>query len=292
MRLDKLGLMSGRDLLRSLQQVVSRLVTAGACCVLLTGSANAQDAKRPAERPVGEVPAAASESAKGKPGSAAGELPSEAKRLRETPQVNDSKRQAELARAMSRKDALLEFAGSQDEQLAKLLRRLEQQRPQQFREALLNLARDEERLNNLQARDRERYELELQQWKNNQRLQIVAARLALGGDEAGGRVQLEKLLQARQDVRRQILELEVRRAEERVTRAQEQLHRFEETKTADLKRQAEQLLARVKRGTDRSVAGASNEATGKKSAAKREIANPEPGEKSAAEKASRNQKDK
>ncbi len=284
------------EVLRELPSYASRLLLGACFCLLLSGPVISQDGKQSAggagKRSAERASVAGDERELGKRSGSLGQSQDESAKGRELLKSVDARRQADLPQALARKEALLEFAGSQDKQLGQLLRKLEQQRPQQFREALLNLARDEERLTNLQSRDRERYELELQQWKNNQRLQIVAARLALSGDAEGGREQLEKLLQSRQELRRQILELEVRRAEERVTRAQEQLSRFEQTKTADLKRQADLLLARIKRGASRSVAGAPNPPAGNESVAKKEAANKETDAKAAEEKAVRNQKDK
>lgn len=159
----------------------------------------------------------------------------------------EEKRLANEAAALQRKTELLAFAEEHDPQLRALLEMLETKRPKQFRQALANLARDTERLSGLQTRDPERYELELRQWKNSQRIQILSARLTLQGDKPEARDELKKLLARRTEIRQESLQLELRRARERVTKLEEQTSKLAKPTESELEEQVEQILARSKK---------------------------------------------
>lgn len=171
----------------------------------------------------------------------------------------EQKRLAEEEQALRRKAELLAFAEKQVPQLRSLLSTLEAKRPKQFRTALLNLARDEERLSKLKDRDPERYELELKQWKINQRIQIATAKLALRGESEESKQELKGFLATRNELRQELLQLELRRARERVARVEDQLQKVGRPNDSDLQRQVEQLIARAKKGAG---AKATNPASG------------------------------
>jgi hypothetical protein len=124
---------------------------------------------------------------------------------------------------------------------------LETNRPKQFRQALANLARDAERLSGLEARDPERHDLELRQWKNNQRVQILSAKLTLQANSPEVKDELKKLLARRTELRQESLQLELRRARERVTKLEEQTSKLGKPSENELEQQVEQILARAKK---------------------------------------------
>jgi len=159
----------------------------------------------------------------------------------------EEKRLANEEAALKRKTELLAFAEEHDPQLRTLLEMLETKRPKQFRQALVNLARDTERLSGLQTRDPERYELELRQWKNSQRIQILSARLTLQGNKPEARDELKKLLARRTEIRQESLQLELRRARERVAKLEEQTSKLAKPTEGELEEQVEQILARAKK---------------------------------------------
>jgi hypothetical protein len=154
---------------------------------------------------------------------------------------------AEEEKALQRKAELLTFAEQNLPQLRSLLDTLEAKRPEQFRTALLNLARDEKRLSGLEKLDPERFELELKRWTTDQRIQIVTARLALQGESDGIRSEMKELLATRNELRLQWLQLDLERSRERVVRLEGLIQEAIRPSDAELQRQLDQLIARTKR---------------------------------------------
>jgi hypothetical protein len=187
----------------------------------------------------------------------------EAKSLAELKQAEEKRLASEEA-ALKRKPELLAFAQEHDPQLRALLEMLESKRPKQFRQALANLARDTDRLNTLLTRDPERYDLELRQWKNNQRVQILSAKLTLKGGSSEGREELKKLLARKTELRQESLQLELRRARERVARFEEQTSKFAKPSDSELEKQVEQMIARAKKSGSGTSAPPKEDAVGPK----------------------------
>ncbi|MFM7115654.1 MAG: hypothetical protein ACKO0N_03385 [Planctomycetota bacterium] len=187
----------------------------------------------------------------------------EAKSPAELKQAEDKRLASEEA-ALKRKPELLAFAEEHDPQLRALLEMLETKRPKQFRQALANLARDTDRLNALQTRDPERYDLELLQWKNNQRVQILSAKLTLKGGSPEGKDELKKLLARKTELRQESLQLELRRARERVARLEEQTGKFTKPSDSELEKQVEQMLSRAKKSGSGTSAPPKADAVGPK----------------------------
>lgn len=163
------------------------------------------------------------------------------------PQQAEERRLASEEAALKRKPELLAFAEEHDPQLRALLEMLESKRPKQFRQALANLAHDAERLSSIATRDSERYDVELRQWKNNQRVQILSAKLTVKGVSPEGKDELRKLLVRRAELRQEAMQLDLRRARERVARLEEQSSKFAKPTASELDKQVEQILARSKR---------------------------------------------
>jgi hypothetical protein len=159
----------------------------------------------------------------------------------------EEKRLANEEAALKRKAELLAFAEKHAPQLRALLEMLETKRPRQFRQALVSLSRDAERLTALQARDPERFELDLSQWKNNQRIQILTAKLTLQGTSPEARNELKKLVTRRTEIRQQLLQLELKRARDRVTRLEEQATKLATPTESELEQQVEQILTRAQK---------------------------------------------
>jgi hypothetical protein len=176
----------------------------------------------------------------------------------------EEKRLASEEAALKRKPELLAFAEKHDPQLRALLEMLETKRPKQFRQALTNLARDTDRLNALETRDPDRHELELRQWKNNQRVQILSAKLTLKGSSPEGKDELKKLLAQKTEIRQESLQLELRRARERVARLEEQTSKLLKPSESELEQQVEQMIARAKKSGSGTSAPPKSDAVGPK----------------------------
>lgn len=190
-----------------------------------------------------------------------GSRPPVTARTEEALKQAEQKRLAEEEQALQRKDELLAFAEQQVPQLRRLLSTLETKRPKQFRTAVLNLARDEERLSNLKQRDPDRFELELKQWKNNQRIQIATAKLTLRGESEESKQELKELLTTRNGLRQQLLQLDLKRARERVARVEDQLQKSVKPSDSELQRQVEQLIVRAKKGAGAKASNSASEAS-------------------------------
>lgn len=216
-----------------ISQLHSRVSIPGICLalVLCLGNANQLIAQESAQ------PTAPGSSPKG-----GGDAKSQAE-LKQA----DEKRLASEEAALKRRAELLAFAEEHDPQLRALLEMLETKRPKQFRQALANLARDTDRLSALETRDPERHDLELRQWKNNQRIQILSAKLTLKGGSPEGKDELKKLLARKNELRQASLQLELRRARERVARLEEQTSKLAKPTEGELEKQVEQILSRAKK---------------------------------------------
>lgn len=118
--------------------------------------------------------------------------------------------------------ATLEFAKTHHPELATLLEQLRTSAPKDFDAAVTDLNRIRERLERIRARTPERYEWELAEWKLNSQIQLLAARLAMGGD-ASLEGELRTLLAERQQVRLKLLEDERSRLQKRLEQLDQQL---------------------------------------------------------------------
>lgn len=235
-----------------ISQLHSRVSIPGICLAvglcLMVGNANRLSAQESVQ------PTAPGSSQKG---DAEAKSPAELKQAEE-------KRLANEEAALKRKPELLAFAEEHDPQLRALLEMLETKRPKQFRQALTNLARDTDRLNALETRDPERHDLELRQWKNSQRVQILSAKQTLQGSSPEGKDELKKLLVRRSEIRQESLQLELRRARERVARLEEQTSKFTKPTESELEKQVEQMLSRAKKSGSGTVAPPKADAVGPK----------------------------
>ena len=146
---------------------------------------------------------------------------------------------------------LLEFVRLHDPQLESLLETLEKKRPQQFKSALQNLARETERLKAMETRDPVRFGLELRLWKNNKQIQIVSAKIALNGESEETRNTLRDLIKEKNSLRLQQLELELARNQQRTEKLNGQLAKLQSVSASDLDRNLDQAIALAKRSHDR-----------------------------------------
>ena len=153
---------------------------------------------------------------------------------------------------------LLEFVRLHDPQLERLLDTLEKKRPQQFKSALQNLARETERLKAMETRDPVRFGLELRLWKNNKQIQIVSAKIALNGESEETRNTLRDLIKEKNSLRLQQLELELARNQQRTEKLNGQLAKLQSVSASDLDRNLDQAIALAKRSHDRGRKASNN----------------------------------
>lgn len=163
------------------------------------------------------------------------ERPAAAEKARkpDSPAAND--------RVAAAESTALEFAREHHPELAALLKRLKAGSPQGYEEAIRDLSRVNERLARMRGRAPERYELELELWKLDSRIRLLAARLAMN-DDPELRDQLQTLIRKKLDVRKASLEDEQKRITARLDRIESDLTELQKDRDALVEAEQERLL--------------------------------------------------
>jgi hypothetical protein len=141
--------------------------------------------------------------------------------------------------------AALEFVKEHHPQLNTLIHRLKTREPGEYHKALDEVHSTRERLQRLQTRDPQRYEVDLKLWKVESRIRLLAARMAADQNIAL-ESQLRELLTERSDLRLQQLTLERVRLTERVERLDNQISQFASERDAAIDRQIDRLRKSVR----------------------------------------------
>jgi hypothetical protein len=119
-----------------------------------------------------------------------------------------------------REAAALLFVRTHHPELADLLEQLKVAHATQYQQAIRDLFRTSEKLAQTQERNPRRYDLDLQAWKLQSRVQVLAARLAMGPNPAietelraalmeQQKVQMDQLVEERERLASRIKELDV-----------------------------------------------------------------------------------
>lgn len=146
--------------------------------------------------------------------------------------------------------AALDFAREHHPQLNALILRLKKRDPAEYHEALEDVFKTSERLQRLEARDRARYEVELELWKVGSRIRLLAARMAADRSPELEK-QLRDLLGERNDLRLQQLALERERLTSRLERIESQVSQLSSEREARIEREVERLRKSVRARTAR-----------------------------------------
>lgn len=126
----------------------------------------------------------------------------------------------------SREAAALAFVEEHHPELRKILKQLQGMQPDRYEEAIADLFATSEQLAELKARDAERYELTLEQWKVQSRIGLLAAKMTRNSSESLKK-ELEKLLNEQIDLRIRQHRQEAQRLEKRIQRSQELAQKLE-----------------------------------------------------------------
>lgn len=156
--------------------------------------------------------------------------------------------------------AAIQFARTHHPELAGLLDQLRMNAPKDYQAAIADLNRSRERLEKTRDRLPERYELELAEWKVNSRIRLLAARMAMGGDDER-QAELRTALRERTDIRVKLLQDERDRTAKRLQKLDEQI--------ADQQSQADKIVDRELTMIQRDVANTAAKAA--KAAKAREV---------------------
>jgi hypothetical protein len=120
---------------------------------------------------------------------------------------------------------LLGFVEQHQPALLKLLKFMSRKQPTQYAQALKELSRTTLRLNNLEKKDKELYDVELALWKTRSELRMLVAELAVTNEESEQSrfEQLRLLVRTEFDLERSKLNLEQLRAQQRLDQINGQL---------------------------------------------------------------------
>lgn len=117
--------------------------------------------------------------------------------------------------------AALQFASTHHPELAEILQTLRKSSKQQFQAAITDLSREQERLSRLAERDPERAKIAIAAWQIDSRIRLEVARFTMTQD-AEREARIKELLKERFEIRRQLLEFDLRRTRQRLAKYEEQ----------------------------------------------------------------------
>lgn len=140
--------------------------------------------------------------------------------------------------------AALQFAIAHHPELAEILQTLRKSNKQQFQAAISDLSREQERISRLNERDSERAKLSITAWQVESRLRLEVARFTMTQD-AEREARIKELLSERARVRRELLELEHRRAQQRLAKLEEQLAQQKENSDKQIAAEWDRLKKNV-----------------------------------------------
>jgi hypothetical protein len=146
----------------------------------------------------------------------------------------------------------LDFVKEHHPQLSTLITRLQKRDPAEYHTALKDVFRTCERLQRMEGRDRQRYEVELKLWKVDSRIRLLAARMA-ADQSPSMESQLRELLNERTDLRLQQLTLERERLNNRIERIDSQVSQLSSERDTMIDREVERLQRSVRARSTRAV---------------------------------------
>ena len=158
---------------------------------------------------------------------------------------------------------VLQFLRQHHTELAELLGHLQLSRPADYNRAIRDIGHARERLRQFEKGDGERYELELQSWVIQSKIQLLVARLAMSDSESL-RDELRHLLAEQFDLKLRFSRVERDRTAERLQKLDEQLRRLADSRAELLEKEflsltksSERLKAKRKDATAAKPAGKS-----------------------------------
>jgi hypothetical protein len=142
----------------------------------------------------------------------------------ETAKSPDNVGQSDIAESVD-ETPLLEFVEQHQQPLIKLLRFMKKKQPQQYQQALKELARVKQRLTTLEKRDSESHAIELELWQVRSNLRMLVAEILVSDKDSQQKLkkQLHELVEKEIDLDTARLKLEKQRMEQRLSTVQTQL---------------------------------------------------------------------
>jgi hypothetical protein len=137
--------------------------------------------------------------------------------------------------------AALRFVSENHRELSGLLERLKTSSPEEYKRAVRELFRTTEKLAQTKSLDRERYDIELESWKADSEIRLLAAKLTMG-DSQDLRSKLRKELVRKNKLQLERLLLEKRRIDQRLKRLEESIEKAQKDQEQLADRQMAELL--------------------------------------------------
>jgi hypothetical protein len=134
----------------------------------------------------------------------------------------------------------LGFARSQHPELVPLLEKLREDSPNEYRKALTDLYRAEQKLHRMADQNPERYAIALGLWNVQSRINLLAARMIREADGAHDDA-LKSLLAERRHLRIELLQLDRTKAAERVANLDAQLIQLQQDPDGDVEKELSKL---------------------------------------------------
>jgi len=146
--------------------------------------------------------------------------------------------------------AALKFADEHHPELSKLLAPMKSARPKEYQKAIREISRASERLARFETRAPERYAIEIELWKAESRLRLVAARTAMGDDDER-REQIEKLVTARNALKLRLYQLERDEAQARIANLDAQIEALKSQEPEAVRQEVDRLVKTAKSSAKR-----------------------------------------
>ncbi len=128
-----------------------------------------------------------------------------------------------------REKLAIEFAKSHHPELAKLIQRLKQHKPREYKRAIRDLDTTLTKLDRFKSRDSERYRLTLERWEVDSRIRLLAARVSVMGT-SDDQSELKSLLTKRVDLQLELLRHDQKMAEKRIEKIQNSIKDIEQNR--------------------------------------------------------------
>lgn len=120
----------------------------------------------------------------------------------------------------------LRFARKHHPELAELLKQLDEEMTSEYDKAIRQIHVVAERLERIKSRSPEEYKLQLDAWKVDSRIKLLAARMTMSSDEKL-QVEMKKLLSQKYTLKEQQLRRDKERTQSRLERIDKQLETLE-----------------------------------------------------------------
>lgn len=145
-----------------------------------------------------------------------------------------------------REQMALDFVAEHDPKLARLISPLKASSPKEYQRALKELFRTSERMAGIQTKDPDRYELELDAWKLQSHVRLLAARMTMEDDPEIER-ELRGMLQKKLDNQLKLLRNERASLQARLNQVEMQIEQKSKSPDEFVQQEYDRLLRRTER---------------------------------------------